>query len=187
MLSVFHPLHRNVLKEIPSCPETMKYSKWRIYRHRSVPFSPWRQRRKRWNPRQKGTCEISQVVTCGSASFAVIYREAIEGFRVLECREPLWELPLSSRRTPQVRFRSVTRVASVEAALNRFQAFLNVSEPMAGCDLTPGATVSSRVSSIKQGIGDINASFFFFLSFFYSDLGICWEKKKYFVFWKGEF
>lgn len=40
MLSVFHPLHRNVLKEIPSCPETMKYSKWRIYRHRSVPFSP---------------------------------------------------------------------------------------------------------------------------------------------------
>ena len=62
----------------------------------------------------------------------------------LECREPLWEMPLSSRRTPQVRFQSVTRVASVEAAFNRFQAFLNVSEPMAGCDLTPGATVSSR-------------------------------------------
>ena len=39
MLPVFQALGRDVLKEIPSCPRTMKYLRWTICRRRSVPFS----------------------------------------------------------------------------------------------------------------------------------------------------
>lgn len=136
-------------------------------------FSPWRQKRKRWNPRQKGTCEISQVVTCGSASFTVIYREAIEDFRVLERREPLLGTAIIESTHSAGPFPICHQGGEcgsrVESFLNRWQA---------GCDLTPGATVSSRVSSIKQGIGDIDASFFFFLFYFYSNLGIYSVEKR---------
>lgn len=120
VLPVFHPLHRNVLKEIPSCPETMKYSKWRICRHRSVPF-PRDDRKGSGGIRGKRELakylKWSRVEALLSPSF-IERQSKISGYS--NAASHFWGRPLSSRRTPQVRFRSVTRVASVEAALNRF-------------------------------------------------------------------
>lgn len=167
----------------------MKYSKWRICRHhRSVPLFPWRQKRKRWNPRQKRNL---RNISSGHVWKRLFRRHLSRGNRRFPGHSNAASHFGKCHYRADALHRSVSdlspgwRVWKPRSIVSkRFSTFLNRWQ-----DATSrlARQFLAGVSSIKRGIGDINASFFFFPSFFYSDLGICWERKRYFVFWKGEF
>lgn len=137
-----------MLKEIPSCPETMKYLKWTICRRRSAPF-PVATEKETVASVAEGTCEMPQVVTC------VLQRELLSAsLSAGNQRFPATQVPRATLGTAIVdlsRSHAPFPICHQGGEVRgRIESFLNVSELLAGCDLTPGAMIFTGVKCLAS-------------------------------------